>query len=224
MNGLGNLYSDVLPNRTFTSAWDGLVVGGFGDNVTDQEKASYRVFCEGNAAQGTWTDAEGNRARHGQHHHREQREMARREGVERHVQCRIRDGHGFVHPGERHGCRRRRLRVRPVPARRQHGHLHISQQVVRGRVSGPVHEAHEGRGRHGMPRLVHQGPDISLRARSESLHHQQHGVYPGASAGGAGRRRDAVAGGRRRHRHHRRFGTTCRKAPTRVPKTSSPCT
>ena len=59
VNGLGNLYSDVLPNRTFTSAWDGLVVGGFGDNVTDQEKASYRVFCEGNAAQGTWTDAEG---------------------------------------------------------------------------------------------------------------------------------------------------------------------
>lgn len=53
VNGLGNLYSDVLPERMFTS-------GGttdFGDNVTDAEKGSYRKFASGQAE--FWKDATG---------------------------------------------------------------------------------------------------------------------------------------------------------------------
>lgn len=57
VNGLGNLYSDVLPERTFTSDWDGLKLGDFGDNVGDEEKDGYRKFATGQAR--AWNDAKG---------------------------------------------------------------------------------------------------------------------------------------------------------------------
>lgn len=57
VNGLGNLYSDVLPERTFTSEWNGLKVGEFGDNVTSDEKNGYRGFVDGSFNE--WYDAQG---------------------------------------------------------------------------------------------------------------------------------------------------------------------
>ena len=53
VNGLGNLYSDVLPERMFTSG----ETTDFGDNVTNDEKGSYRKFASGQAE--FWKDATG---------------------------------------------------------------------------------------------------------------------------------------------------------------------
>lgn len=57
VNGLGNLWSDVLPERTFTKPSTNLPLTTYGDNLTDSEKASYRNFAQTGA--GTWQDAEG---------------------------------------------------------------------------------------------------------------------------------------------------------------------
>lgn len=59
VNGLGNLCSDVLSDRVFTEAKSGLELTEYGDNVTEDEKESYRAFCEGKASSWKAAGADG---------------------------------------------------------------------------------------------------------------------------------------------------------------------
>ncbi|WP_080800966.1 autotransporter outer membrane beta-barrel domain-containing protein [Arabiibacter massiliensis] len=61
VNGLGSLYSDVLPERTFTNWWNELEVTEYGDNLTNDEKNDCRKFTRGELK--SWYDALG-----GEHH------------------------------------------------------------------------------------------------------------------------------------------------------------